>query len=326
MRIAITGASGYIGTVLTPLLLSRGHTLRLLTRKQPPTHSPDGIEFVYGHLLDPESLQELVAEVDVVIHLAAMISVDDKPNENLFLVNTGGTRSLASAAMQAGVKRFIHLSSVTAFNQAPYNERMDESRGVATDIQHSYDHSKAVSQAIALEYNGNGMEVIVLAPTAVMGPYDQQPSLIGKAVVNMYKGKIPALFPGGVDFVDVRDVAGAIVNAISMGTPGKAYLLSGQWVSLVTLSKETGRIKGKRISLPVVPLWLVFSMLPLVRMLAALRGGPPFYTRQSVYNLIYSNKKIDHSKAQAELQFHPRAFTETLQDTIDWFKQTGAIK
>lgn len=326
MRIAITGASGYIGTVLTPLLLSHGHTLRLLTRKPVPANPPDGIEFVYGHLLDPESLQELVAEADVVIHLAAMISVDDKPNEQLFLVNTSGTRSLAAAALQAGVKRFIHLSSVTAFNQAPYNERMDESRGVATDIQHSYDHSKAVSQAIALEYNGNGMEVIVLAPTAVMGPYDQQPSLIGKAIMNIYKGKIPALFPGGVDFVDVRDVAGAIVNAISMGRPGKAYLLNGEWVSLVTLSKETGRIKGKSISLPVVPLWLVFSMLPLVRMLAALRGGPPFYTRQSVNNLIYSNKKIDHSKAQAELQFQPRAFTETLQDTIDWFKQTGAIK
>lgn len=326
MKIAITGASGYIGTVLTPLLLSHAHTLRVLTRKQPPANPPDGIEFVYGHLLDGESLQELVADVDVVIHLAAMISVDDKPDENLFLVNTSGTRLLASAAMQAGVKRFIHLSSVTAFNQAPYDERMDESRGPASDVQHSYDHSKAVSQAIALEYNGNGMEVIVLAPTAVMGPYDQQPSLIGKAVVNIYNGKIPALFPGGVDFVDVRDVAGAIVNAITQGTAGKVYLLSGTWASLVTLSKETGRIKGKSISLPVVPLWLVFGMLPLVRMLAALRGGPPFYTRQSVYNLIYSNKKIDHSKAQAELQFQPRAFTETLQDTIDWFKQTGAIK
>jgi dihydroflavonol-4-reductase len=326
MRIAITGASGYIGSVLTPLLLSRGHQLRLLTRKQPPAHIPDGVEYVYGHLLDNESLQQLVAAADVVIHLAAMISVDDKPDENLFLVNTSGTRLLAAAALQAGVKRFIHLSSVTAYNQAPFDKPMDESRAPATDVQHSYDHSKAVSQAIALEYNGNGMEVIVLAPTAVMGPYDQQPSLIGKAVVNIYNGKIPALFPGGVDFVDVRDVAGAIINALSGGIPGKVYLLSGQWTSLVTLSKETGRIKGKRISLPVVPLWLVFSMLPLVRMLAALRGGPPFYTRQSVYNLIYSNKKIDHSRAAAALNFQPRPFTETLQDTIEWFKQTGAIK
>lgn len=326
MRIAITGASGYIGTVLTPLLLSNGHTLKVFTRKPLPDTSPDGVTFVYGNLLDNDSLQNLVEGADVVIHLAAMISVNDAPDETLFRVNTGGTRLLAAAALEAGVKRFIHLSSVTAYSQAPYDEPMDETRPPANDQQHSYDHSKAVSQAIALEYNGNGMEVIVLAPTAVMGPYDQQPSLIGKAVVNIYNRKIPALFPGGVDFVDVRDVAGAIVSAMSSGTPGKAYLLSGEWASLVTLSREIGRIKGKRISLPVVPLWLVFSLLPLVRMLARLRGGAPFYTRQSVYNLIYSNKKINHSQARAELKFRPRAFTATLQDTIDWFKKTGAIR
>lgn len=325
MRIAITGASGFIGTVLIPLL-SQEHTLRLLTRKPLPENIPAGIEFVYGNLLDNDNLQELVEGADVVIHLAAMISVDDHPDEMVFQVNTSGTRMLAAAALQAGVKRFIHLSSVTAYNQKPYDEPMDESRAPAQDVQHSYDHSKVVSQAIALEYNGNGMEVVVLAPTAVIGPYDRQPSLIGKAVVNIYNGKIPALFPGGVDFVDVRDVAAAIVSAIGRGTPGHVYLLSGEWASLVTLSKEIGTIKGKRISLWVVPLWLVFSMLPLVRMLARLRGGPPYYTKQSVYNLIYSNKKINHSKAQAELQFQPRAFKETLQDTIDWFKQTGAIK
>jgi len=325
MRIAITGASGYIGQVLVPLLLSDGHALRLLTRRTPPALSAE-LTFVQGHLLDEDALRELVAGADAVIHLAAMISVDDRPDETLFRTNTGGTRLLVEAAQQAGVKRFIHLSSVTAYNQAPYDEPMKESRPPVATTRYGYDYSKAVSQAIALAHNGNGMEVIVLAPTAVMGPFDRSPSLIGKAIVNMYKGKIPALFPGGVDFVDVRDVAAAIVSALHRGTPGTAYLLSGEWASLVTLHKEVSRIKGRPVTLRVVPLWLVFSVLPLVRMLAALSGGPPFYTRQSVYNLIYSNKKIDHSKATAELDFRPRPFLETLRDTIDWFRQTGAIK
>lgn len=326
MKIAITGASGYIGSVLVPLLLSGGHTLRLLTRKSPPETGPEQLTFVQGHLLDEAAINSLVAGAEAVIHLAAVISVDDRPDKALFDTNTGGTRLLSAAAQQAGVKRFIHLSSVTAYNQAPCDERMDESRGPATTTRYGYDYSKAVSQAIALSYNGHGMEVIALAPTAVMGPFDQQPSLIGKAVINMYKGKIPALFPGGVDFTDVRDVAGTIVNALTRGTPGAAYLLSGEWISLVTLHREIRHIKGRPVTLPVVPLWLVFSMLPLVRILAAISGGPPFYTRQSVYNLVHSNKKIDHSKAATELGFQPRPFTETLRDTIDWFKQTGAIK
>lgn len=325
MKIAITGASGYIGSVLVPLLLSEGHTLQLLTRKSPPDTPPERLTFVQGHLLDEAAISRLVNGAEAVIHLAAVISVDDRPDKALFDTNTGGTRLLAAAAQQAGVKRFIHLSSVTAYNQAPYHEPMDESRGPATTTRYGYDYSKAVSQAIALSYNGNGMGVLALAPTAVMGPFDRQPSLIGKAVINMYKGNIPALFPGGVDFTDVRDVAGAIVSALTRGTPGAAYLLSGEWISLATLHREVRRIKGRPVTLPVVPLWLVFSILPLVRMLAAISGGPPFYTRQSVYNLVYSNKKIDHSKAAAELGFQPRPFTETLWDTIDWFRQTGAI-
>lgn len=324
MKIAITGASGYIGSVLIPLLRSRNHTLRLLSRKSPGASTDPDITFVHGHLLDETAIRQLVAGADAVIHLAAMISVDDRPNETLVHTNTEGTRLLAATARAAGVKRFIHLSSVTAFQQAPYNEPMDEQRG-ATTARHGYDYSKALSQAIALEHHGQGMEVTVLAPTAVMGPYDQQPSLIGKAIVNMYRGRVPALFPGGVDFVDVRDVAGAIVNALTMGATGRVYLLSGQWISLVTLQQETARIRGRSISRPVLPLWLIFGMLPLVRLLATLSGGPPFYTRQSVNNLIYSNRKIDHAAATSELQYMPRAFITTLQDTIDWFKQTGIL-
>ncbi|CAL1517681.1 NAD-dependent epimerase/dehydratase family protein [Chitinophaga sp. MM2321] len=325
MKIAITGATGYIGSVLTPLLQAATHQLKLLSRKEQPGQQA-GIEFVYGNLLDEDAIHRLAHGADAVIHLAAMISVSDRPEEALFRINTTGTRLLATAAQQAGVKRFIHLSSITAYEQAPFDEPMDEHRRPAHALQYGYDHSKAASQAIALEHNGNGMEVIVLAPTAVMGPYDHRPSLIGKAIVNIYNGNIPALFPGGVDFVDVRDVAQAIVHALTMGVPGQAYILSGEWLSLVTLSKQIGIIKGKEIKLPVLPLWLVMAMLPLVGGLAKLTGGPPYYTRQSVYNLIYSNKKINNTKAREALQFHPRTIIETLRDTIEWFRQTGALK
>ncbi|PSL44376.1 dihydroflavonol-4-reductase [Chitinophaga niastensis] len=324
MKIAITGATGYIGSVLTPLLQTAAHQLRLMVRQQVPGQA--GVEFVYGHLLDEDAVTRLVSGADVVIHLAAMISVSDRPDEQLFRVNTNGTRLLAAAARAAGVKRLIHVSSITAYDQSPFDERLDENRRPVSAQQYSYDHSKAVSQAIALEHNGNGMEVIVLAPTAVIGPYDQRPSLIGKAVVNIYNGKLPALFPGGVDFVDVRDVAQAIANALTMGVPGQAYLLSGEWYSLTAFSELIGVIKGKKIALPVLPVWLVMGMLPLVGALARISGGPPFYTRTSVYNLIYSNKKIDNAKARAALLFRPRVLKETLQDTIDWFILTGALK
>jgi dihydroflavonol-4-reductase len=325
MKIAITGASGHIGSALVPLLLAAGHSLRLLTRDPSRNTGTDKVEYIAGDLLNKESLQDLVTGADAVIHLAAVISISDHKDEMVFRVNTMGTRLLADAALQAGVKRFIHISSVTAFCQAPYDERMDESRDLLQSARFSYDYSKAVSQAMVLEYANSGLEVIVLAPTAVIGPHDEKPSLLGRAVIKLYTGKIPALLPGGVDFVDVRDVAAAIAAALTGGTPGKVYLLNGEWLSLAAFSRRIALISGKKIALPIVPVWLVFLMLPVIKLWAGITATPPLYTRMSVDNLIHSNKKIDHSLATAELQFTPRPFAATLRDTIEWFKQKGAI-
>lgn len=320
MTIAITGASGFIGRVLVPLLTARGHSLRLLVHTGLPAADA---QLVRGSLLDKESLALLVTGADMVIHLAAVISM--QKDERAAEVNVTGTRLLLEEARLAGVRRFIHLSSVTAFNQAPYEEPMDESRGPVKAAQHNYDFSKAASQATALEYNRRGLEVIVLAPTAVFGPFDHQPSLLGKAIISFYKGRIPALFPGGVDFVDVRDVAGAIAGALSGGVPGNVYLLGGRWVSLKTLGAEIGRISGKTRALPVMPPWLIFGALPLVKLWARLTGAPPYYTRQAVNNLLYSNRRIDCTAAEAALQFKPRPFEQTLKDTVAWFQKSGML-
>jgi len=323
MKVAITGASGFIGKVLVPLLSAQGHALQLLSRATAAATASDNIRFIHGDLLQEASLKRLVAGADVVIHLAAMITMGDEMDKDAFELNTGGTRLLLAAARQAGVRRFIYLSSVTAFEQAPYDEPMDERRGPATALPYSYTASKVMAQAAALDSNNSGFEVIVLAPTAVIGPMDERPSMMGKAIISMYKGNLPALFPGGVDFVDVRDVAAAIVSALTGGESGKVYLLSGEWLTLKALNRQIAAIKGKRSMIPVLPLGLVLGLLPFINWWARITGSAPYYTRQAVDQLIYSNKRIDHSKAAAALHFRPRPIAETVSDEIAWFRQNG---
>ncbi|RBL89996.1 NAD-dependent epimerase/dehydratase family protein [Chitinophaga flava] len=323
MKIAITGATGYIGSVLTPILLAEGHELRIHTRSAQPEVT--GITYVYGSLLDPEFTTTFTSGMDAVIHMAAIISVSDQPDKEAFRFNTESTRLLAAAAQQSGAKRFLLVSSITAYDQYPYEEKMDETRPFTQGMRYGYDHSKAVSQQIAMTYNRDGLEVIVLAPTAVVGPFDKRPSLIGDAVIRIYKGNIPALFPGGVDFVDVRHVAIAIVRALTAGLPGEAYILSGQWTTLKTLATHIGEIRGKRVFLPVLPVWLVMGLLPLVRYYARLSGGAPYYTRQSVYNLTRSNRSIDSSKARRDLGFGTADLATTLKDTVQWFKENKML-
>ncbi len=119
MKIAVTGASGFIGQVLVPLLSGQGHSLQLLTRQSVPAATQANIVYILGDLLQVHSLNRLVAGTDVVINAAAMISISDAADKEAFKVNTEGTRLLLAAAKQAGVKRFIHVSSVAAFEQAP---------------------------------------------------------------------------------------------------------------------------------------------------------------------------------------------------------------
>ncbi len=324
MTIAVTGSSGFVGSVLVPQLLAAGHRLKLLSRTK-DQDVPVNVEFVYGDLLNKESLETLVNDADAVIHLAAVISIKDGNDRHAFDTNVLGTKYLLEAARSANVRKFIHLSSVLAFNQRPYNEQMDETREASDASLKNYDLSKAISQQTALDYNDENFKVIALAPSAIFGPGDNKPSLIGNAIINMYSRKIPALFTGGIDYVDVRDVVQAIINALMLGAEGKVYLLSGEWIGLKELAAKIGAITGRKILLPIVPLRLIFFSLPLIKLWSVITGQLDYFTKQSVYNLIYSNKKISHSLAEKELNFHPRSFDESLKDTIDWFKENDFI-
>jgi dihydroflavonol-4-reductase len=322
MTIAVTGASGYVGQVLIPRLTSSGHSLRVLFHRQQPDLAA---AIVQGDLLNKDSLGALVHGADVVIHLAAVISIQDFPDDHALEVNIIGTRLLLEAAWEARVRRFIYLSSIAAFQQLPGDEPMDEGADPVIAPFFNYDYSKSVAQRLVLEYQSKGMEVVILAPSAILGPFDREPSFLGKAIIAMYRGRVPALFPGGVDFVDVRDVAGAIESAVDRGIPGQVYLLSGQWVSLKTLSLAIGKLRNRHTALPVLPIWLILGCLPLVRLWAKVWGAPPYYTRQALYNLIYSNKHINNARAKSALQFDPRPFEDTLKDTVAWFHQNGML-
>jgi dihydroflavonol-4-reductase len=343
VKIAVTGASGFIGAVLVPLLQDAGHDLRLLTRDRLRPGDAQGyadaadiegqsIEWIQGDLLDKQRLQQLVAGADAVIHLAAMISMKDGPDEELIQVNVTGTRNLAEASKAAGVKRFIHVSSAAAYEQAPYDQPLDENKKLVQSAKYSYPWSKALSQQAALEYNDagasnhKGMAVLVLVPTAVLGPYDHEPSLLGGGILKLYRGTIPAVFPGGVDMVDVRDVAGAIASALFHGTPASTYLLSGHFATLSQVNQLVCEVKGKPKKLPVLPLWPILAVLPVLHAWSRIVGASALYTRQSVDSLLFSNKKIDHAKARRELGYHPRPLAETIRDTIAWFKKRGDIR
>ena len=254
MKVALTGAAGHLGSALLQELCKRNIPVNALIRDH-DTRSSIGlaVETVNGDLLHPGVLRSLMQDCDTVIHCAALISVNGDPGGLVHLTNVEGTGSVIENALQAGIRRCIHISSIHTFRQKPSLEILDENRMLIDEKRFAYERSKLAGQRIALEANKKGMEVLVMNPTSIMGPYDFKPSLMGKVLIDLYTGKIPFIFNGGFDFCDSRDVANVIVNSLTMGQPGESYLLGGKWYSLKQLAGILSKVSGKRMKVITLP-------------------------------------------------------------------------
>ena len=196
---------------------------------------------------------------------------------------------------------------------------MDENRPLAIQDKVLYNRSKALAETAALEAARTGQDVVILNPTAVIGPYDFAPSLMGKALILIYRQKLPVLIQGGYDWVDARDVAEAAAAAVKKGRSGQRYLLSGRWQSLMGLSRMIADLTQRKPPRLACPPAVALASLPLLRFYCRLSKSEPLYTKDSLRILHVAHQHISHTKAQEELGFHPRPLEETIKDTLNWF-------
>jgi dihydroflavonol-4-reductase len=324
MKIAITGASGHVGANLCRMLLDRGHKVKALIHNSVRGLEGLDLELINGDVTSEADLMKLCSGCEIVYHLAALISIR-KHDSRCDDVNTSSCTRLLSAAKTEGVKRIIHFSSIHAFSQHPLDEVLDENRILALSDDTSYNHSKALGHKIMIENSTPDLEVVVLNPTAIIGPNDFRPSLLGNAILRFYKGRNPSLIPGGYDWVDVRDVCIAAINAIGRGVPGKCYLLGGSWQSLRTMADTVEKLGGHKAPGLCLPMWIAEIGAVFLNLHATITGAIPLYTSMTLETLKNSHNNISHRKAVETLGYNPRPFEETMADTIKWFKDNKYI-
>ncbi len=327
MRIAITGASGHVGSTLVRELDSGKHELKLLIHKD--QRGLEGLTYqaVKGNVLDAGSVNELCRDVDVVFHLAAIIAIDKKGRDLVYKTNVEGTRNVVNACLSNKVPRLIHFSSIHAFNPFPLSEPLDESRSLVSNSHGLYDQSKADGERIVKEkVQTDGLNALIINPTAIIGPYDYRFSYLGQALRYIYEGSLPTLVPGGYDWVDVRDVVQAAISATRMGRKGENYLLSGTYMPLKELSMLIQEISPHKTPKGVVPTQLARLGLPFIQLYARMKNEAPLYTADSLTILKECNPNIRSDKARKELGFSPRPLKETLIDTFTWQKSEWNLK
>lgn len=324
MKVALTGAAGHLGSAIIPELFKRGHQVRVLVRDNNHSFTQLPVVFIKGDILNTDSVRVLLQDCDALIHCAAVISVNGDPGGIVHRTNVEGTKLIMDMAKQAGIKRVIHISSIHAYEQRPSFKILDE-QSEKVEKGFAYDHSKKAGQEIALSMNGDGMEVLVMNPTSIVGPYDFKPSKVGKVIIDLYSGRLPFVFDGGFDFCDCRDVAHAIANALTMGKPGENYLLAGKWYSFKEFASFISKASGKKIKPVALSPFIGKMGLPIVRSIAWLKRKEPVYTHEGLEAIISGNRNICSNNAISELHYNIRPFEETIADAVNWFRQNGYL-
>jgi dihydroflavonol-4-reductase len=324
MKVAVTGASGHIGNCLVQELRKLGAGIKVLVYNSSAVPDATDVEIIRGNLLEPESLMNLCQGTEVVFHLAAQIAIDNRSSRNVYETNVTGTKNILMAAKQSGVRKFIHFSSIHAFQIESPGQLLDENNSLVESDKTIYEFTKAEGEREVIKAVKEGLNAVILNPTAVIGPFDYKSSLLGQALIKIYQSKLPFLVSGGYNWVDVRDVVSASIHAIESGRKGEKYILSGVFCSLKELSAMISSISGCRIPV-IVPVPLARLACPFFMFFSSVANKQPLYTYQSLDILVNSPVNISNAKARKELGYKPRPLEQTLRDAFDWYKKNNYI-
>lgn len=330
MRAFVTGGTGLLGSNLVRLLVAQGHDVKALVRSKEKAQKLLGdmsVEFVIGDMEDVDGFKHELNDRDVVFHTAAYFREyyalgDHWPK--LERINIQGTIQLLEAAEQAGVKKAIYVSSSTVIGESPSGISDESSPPDGFAEINLYAKSKVLAEKAVAEFTASHqMPVVQVLPSVMLGPQDAAPTAIGDLIMGLVERRVPGVPPGGINVVDVRDVAQGMINAVERGRSGERYLLTKEYIEMRDFARKIAALSGVRATrtLPYLPT-LVYAWFEEQR--ARLTGGEPQATVSAVRTL---NKRysISGQKAVLELGILYRSLDQTLRDEIQWFIDQGYV-
>jgi dihydroflavonol-4-reductase len=315
----VTGATGFIGSHLVGALADRGDELRLLVRRDSNLEPLEGIEFerTTGDVTDRRAVRRALRDASRVFHVAGRTSLRARDRQAVFDVNLRGARILFEEALEAQVERIVHTSTVGAIGVAAPGRAADESSPF--EIGHlgiAYVNSKHEAELEAFRLAAHGLPVVIVNPSFVFGPDD--PTGTSMSLVRRFLlRQIPAYVEGGLNIVDVRDVAAGHLLADERGEVGERYILGGRNFTLDRLFADLARISGVEPPPVKLPARLLRAGIDASRLTGIpLPGIAIDEARSAILWWTYRNKK-----ARDELGFKPRPHEETLEEAVRWQRE-----
>lgn len=244
-QIAVTGASGLVGEELVKQLLSQGYTVKALYNTKPVTISHPNLCVAPCDILDVVQLQDALEGITHVYHCAALVSFDPRDKYKLLKINVEGTANVVNACINSSVKKLVHVSSVSALGRIRKGETITEKMNWTEETSNSiYGKSKYLGELEVWRGVGEGLQAAVVNPTVILGGDDWETgsAAIFKTAYNEFKW-----YTEGISgFVDVRDVARAMILLMNSEITGQRFIVSGENLPYRYIFSEIANSFGKR--------------------------------------------------------------------------------
>ncbi|PSL49360.1 nucleoside-diphosphate-sugar epimerase [Chitinophaga niastensis] len=296
--ILVTGGTGFLGSYLIRSLVAAGKPVRALYRKQPSPRLQDisdKIEWVPGDILDVCALEDAMVGITQVYHCAAVVSFQSGDKSSLLKVNAEGTANVVNMALDAGVKKLLHVSSVAAIGRAKENRPVNE------DCE--WEESKNNSQYSISKFQGEmevwrgiaeGLDAVIVNPSIILGAgFWEEGS--GTLLKNAWK-EFPFYTQGVTGFVDVQDVIKAMIQLMDSDISGERFILSaGNW-GYHQLFTEMAHALGKKPPHIAAKPWMAEAVWRMEKVKGLFTGRHPLITKETARSaqlkVYYENNKL----------------------------------
>lgn len=328
-KVLVTGASGFVGSAVAHALVREGYQVRALLR---PTSKRINlakldVETAEGDMRDEASVARAMAGVRYVFHVAADYRLWARNPQQILRTNCEGTRLLMQAALKHGVERIVYTSSVATIACAPDGKPADETTPLAEGHAiGAYKQSKVAAERIveAMIENDN-LPAVIVHPSAPIGPRDQKPTPTGRIIIEAARGRVPCFVDTGLNLVHVDDVADGHLAALNRGKPGEHYILGGQNVTLAQFLTDIALMCGRKPPKLRLPRPIVYPFAFAAEAMAHVTSREPFLTidglRMSKHRMFFTS-----AKAERDLGYRARPYSEALVEALDWFRANGHLQ
>ncbi len=329
MDVLVTGGAGFIGSHLVSALLDQRRMVRVLEHpKARVAHLPlDRIDLIHGDIRDRDELAKAMCGCEEVYHLAANPHLWTQKRGTFHQVNYRGTVNVIETALQARVRRILHVSTESILTRAQQTAPIAEDQVVhPRDVVGPYCRSKYLAERFAFSAARTGAHVVIVNPTLPVGPGDWGCSPPTRMMLDFCRGGRREYVDAELNLIDVRDVAAGMIRAMDSGKPGRRYLLGSENLSVLNVFEALARMTDLPPPRRRVPYPVALAAAYISEWVAdVMTHRSPAATVTGV-KLTRRRMQFDASRSLQELGIKPRPVVQSIEEAVTWFRSVGWIR